>query len=308
MTMSTILDQLADYARVRVAKKKEEKPLEEIREEALARTRAERLRCEHGTTVPSPGSDPINSSLENFNRNLMGSDPINSEPFHFERALAEPGDLHFICECKKASPSKGLIAPDFPYREIAKQYEAAGASAISVLTEPKWFLGSDDYLREIAAEVQTPCLRKDFTVDPYMIYEAKLLGASAVLLICALLDTKTLASYIEVADSLGLSALVEAHDEAEVASAAAAGARIIGVNNRNLKDFTVDIHNSIRLREHAPAGTIFVAESGIRTPEDVETLRQNGVNAVLIGEQLMRATSPKAEIDRLRGYGRWKNK
>lgn len=262
--MSTILDQLADYARVRVAKKKEEKPLEEIREEALALAKAERLR--------------------------------------FERALGAPGDIHFICECKKASPSKGLIAPDFPYLEIAKQYEAAGASAISVLTEPKWFLGSDDYLREIAAEVQTPCLRKDFTVDPYMIYEAKLLGASAVLLICALLDTKTLASYIEIADSLGLSALVEAHDEAEVASAAAAGARIIGVNNRNLKDFTVDIHNSIRLREHAPTGTIFVAESGIRTPEDVETLRRHGVNAVLIGEQLMRATSSKAEIDRLRGY------
>ena len=306
LEMSTILDQLADYARVRVAKKKEEKPLEEIREEALALAKAERLRCERGgsagiTANPWPG--PINSSLENFNKNLMGSDPIHSrtEPFRFERALGAPGDIRFICECKKASPSKGLIAPDFPYLEIAKQYEAAGASAISVLTEPKWFLGSDDYLREIAAEVQTPCLRKDFTVDPYMIYEAKLLGASAVLLICALLDTKTLASYIEIADSLGLSALVEAHDEAEVASAAAAGASIIGVNNRNLKDFTVDIHNSIRLREHAPAGTIFVAESGIRTPEDVETLRRNGVNAVLIGEQLMRATSPKAEIDWLRG-------
>ena len=262
--MSTILDQLADHARVRVAKKKEKKSLAEIRAEALALA--------------------------------------ETSPFRFERALGAPGDIHFICECKKASPSKGLIAPEFPYLEIAKQYEAAGASAISVLTEPKWFLGSDDYLREIAAEVQTPCLRKDFTVDPYMIYEAKLLGASAVLLICALLDTKTLASYIEIADSLGLSVLVEAHDEAEVASAAAAGARIIGVNNRNLKDFTVDIHNSIRLREYAPAGTIFVAESGIRTPEDVETLRRHGVNAVLIGEQLMRATSPKAEIDRLRGY------
>ena len=290
--MSTILDQLADYARVRVAKKKEEKPLEEIREETLALAKAERLRCERGGSAAitaNPGPNP-------------GPGPINSEPFRFERALGAPGDIHFICECKKASPSKGLIAPNFPYLEIAKQYEAAGASAISVLTEPKWFLGSDDYLREIAAEVQTPCLRKDFTVDPYMIYEAKLLGASAVLLICALLDTKTLASYIEIADSLGLSALVEAHDEAEVASAAAAGARIIGVNNRNLKDFTVDIHNSIRLREYAPAGMIFVAESGIRTPEDVETLRRNGVNAVLIGEQLMRATSPKAEIDRLRGY------
>lgn len=306
LEMSTILDQLADYARVRVAKKKEEKSLEAIREAALALAKAERLRCERGGSAgitANPGPGPINSSLEKFNKNLMGADPIKSrtEPFRFERALGAPGDIHFICECKKASPSKGLIAPDFPYLEIAKQYEAAGASAISVLTEPKWFLGSDDYLREIAAEVQTPCLRKDFTVDPYMIYEAKLLGASAVLLICALLDTKTLASYIEIADSLGLSALVEAHDEAEVASAAAAGARIIGVNNRNLKDFTVDIHNSIRLREHAPAGTIFVAESGIRTPEDVETLRRNGVNAVLIGEQLMRATSPKAEIDRLRG-------
>ena len=307
LEMSTILDQLADYARVRVAKKKEEKPLEEIREEALALAKAERLRCERGGSAgitANPGPGPINSNLEKFNKNLMGSDPIHSrtEPFRFERALGAPGDIHFICECKKASPSKGLIAPDFSYLEIAKQYEAAGTSAISVLTEPKWFLGSDDYLREISAEVQTPCLRKDFTVDPYMIYEAKLLGASAVLLICALLDTKTLASYIEIADSLGLSALVEAHDEAEVASAAAAGARIIGVNNRNLKDFTVDIHNSIRLREHAPTGTIFVAESGIRTTEDVETLRRNGVNAVLIGEQLMRATSPKAEIDRLRGY------
>lgn len=307
LEMSTILDQLADYARVRVAKKKEEKSLEEIREAALALAKAERLRCERGGSAgitANPGPGPINSSLEHFNKNLMGSEPIHSrtEPFRFERALGAPGDIHFICECKKASPSKGLIAPEFPCLEIAKQYEAAGASAISVLTEPKWFLGSDDYLREIAAEVQTPCLRKDFTVDPYMIYEAKLLGASAVLLICALLDTKTLASYIEIADSLGLSALVEAHDEAEVASAAATGARIIGVNNRNLKDFTVDIHNSIRLREHAPTGTIFVAESGIRTPEDVETLRRHGVNAVLIGEQLMRATSPKAEIDRLRGY------
>lgn len=202
---------------------------------------------------------------------------------------------------KKASPSKGLIAPDFPYLEIARQYEEAGASAISVLTEPKWFLGSPEYLREIAEEVKVPCLRKDFTVDPYMIYEAKLLGASAVLLICAILDTGTLAEYLEAADSLGLSAIVEAHDETEVASAVSAGARIIGVNNRNLKDFTVDIHNSIRLRSCAPAGTIFVAESGIRTPEDVETLRQNGVNAVLIGEQLMRAGSPKEELNRLRG-------
>ncbi len=274
--MSTILDQLADYARYRVEKAKEKKPLELIREEALAASRR---------PAPGPGT----------------SAPDFREPFRFENALATDGDIHFICECKKASPSKGLIAPDFPYLEIARQYEEAGASAISVLTEPKWFLGSPEYLREIAEEVKVPCLRKDFTVDPYMIYEAKLLGASAVLLICAILDTGTLAEYLEAADSLGLSAIVEAHDETEVASAVSAGARIIGVNNRNLKDFTVDIHNSIRLRSCAPAETIFVAESGIRTPEDVETLRQNGVNAVLIGEQLMRAGSPKEELNRLRG-------
>lgn len=274
--MSTILDQLADYARYRVEQAKERKPLEEIREEALAASRKGVLSA--GTSTPD-----------------------FPEPFRFEKALAADGDIHFICECKKASPSKGLIAPDFSYLEIARQYEEAGASAISVLTEPKWFLGSTEYLREIAEEVTVPCLRKDFTVDPYMIYEAKLLGASAILLICAILDTGTLEEYLKVADSLGLSAIVEAHDEAEVASAVSAGARIIGVNNRNLKDFTVDIHNSIRLRSCAPAGTIFVAESGIRTPEDVEILRQNGVNAVLVGEQLMRAGSPKEELNRLRG-------
>lgn len=274
--MSTILDQLADYARYRVEQAKERKPLEEIREEALAASRKGVLSA--GTSAPD-----------------------FPEPFRFEKALAADGDIHFICECKKASPSKGLIAPDFPYLEIARQYEEAGAAAISVLTEPKWFLGSPEYLREIAEEVKVPCLRKDFTVDPYMIYEAKLLGASAILLICAILDTGTLEEYLKIADSLGLSAIVEAHDEAEVASAVSAGARIIGVNNRNLKDFTVDIHNSIRLRSCAPAGTIFVAESGIRTPEDVEILRQNGVNAVLVGEQLMRAGSPKEELNRLRG-------
>lgn len=274
--MSTILDQLADYARYRVEQAKERKPLEEIREEALNASRKGGLSS--GTSAPD-----------------------FPEPFRFEKALAADGDIHFICECKKASPSKGLIAPDFPYLEIARQYEEAGASAISVLTEPKWFLGSTEYLREIAEEVTVPCLRKDFTVDPYMIYEAKLLGASSILLICAILDTGTLEEYLKVADSLGLSAIVEAHDEAEVASAVSAGARIIGVNNRNLKDFTVDIHNSIRLRSCAPAGTIFVAESGIRTPEDVEILRQNGVNAVLVGEQLMRAGSPKEELNRLRG-------
>lgn len=269
--MGNILDQLADYARIRVAKAQQDRPMDEVKEEALR---------------------------------LAGSAADTSAAFRFEKALGGAygdGEIHFICECKKASPSKGLIAPEFPYLSIAKEYEAAGASAISVLTEPKWFLGSDDYLREIASSVSIPCLRKDFTVDPYMIYEAKILGASAILLICAILDTDTIRQYIEIADSLGLSAIVEAHDEAEVASAVAAGARIIGVNNRNLKDFTVDIHNSIRLRNLAPEGTIFIAESGIRTPEDVEELRKNGVNAVLIGEQLMRAKDKKAELALLRG-------
>lgn len=220
--------------------------------------------------------------------------------FPFEKALAS-GDIAFICECKKASPSKGMIAEDFPYLAIAKSYEEAGAAAISVLTEPKWFLGRNDYLREIAAAVSIPCLRKDFTVDDYMIYEAKVLGASAVLLICSLLDTETLRHMIALCDSLGLSALVEAHDEQEIRSALSAGARIIGVNNRNLKDFTVDIGNSGRLRRLVPPEVLFIAESGITSAEDVEKLRMANVNGVLIGETLMRAENKKQMLQMLRG-------
>ena len=188
--------------------------------------------------------------------------------FAFEKALQKPG-VSFICECKKASPSKGLIAPEFPYLEIARGYDDAGADAVSVLTEPKWFLGSDRYLQEIAQTVTIPCLRKDFTVDEYMIYEAKALGASAVLLICAILSETQLKEYLAVCTELGLSALVEAHDEAEVEKALAAGARIIGVNNRNLKDFTVDTDNSRRLRALIPGDVLFVSESGVRGPQDV---------------------------------------
>ncbi len=220
--------------------------------------------------------------------------------FPFERALSGDG-MAFICECKKASPSKGLIAAEFPYVQIAREYESAGASAVSVLTEPKWFLGRDEYLREIAEAVKIPCLRKDFTVDEYMLYEAKTLGASAVLLICALLDTETLRRYIAVCDALGLSALVEAHDEAEIGSAVSAGARVIGVNNRNLKDFTVNLNNSCCLHALAPKETLFVAESGIRTADDVQTLQDCGVNAVLIGETLMRAPDKAAMLAKLRG-------
>ena len=256
-----ILDQLADYARYRTEQAKKTVPLSAVRERALSMPKGE---------------------------------------FSFERALQKPG-LSFICECKKASPSKGLIAPDFPYLQIAKEYEAAGADCISVLTEPQWFLGNDAYLREIAEAVSIPCLRKDFTVDAYMIYEAKLLGASAVLLICAILSEAQMKEYLAVCETLGLSALVEAHDEAEVEKALSAGARMIGVNNRNLKDFTVDTENSRRLRSMIPKGTLFVSESGVSGPEDVERLAQIGADAVLVGEALMRAADKKQALSELRG-------
>lgn len=220
--------------------------------------------------------------------------------FAFEKALRTP-DIAFICECKKASPSKGLIAPDFPYLDIAREYEAAGADCISVLTEPKWFLGKNSYLKEIAEEVSIPCIRKDFTVDEYMIYEAKLLGASAVLLICSILGEDRIREYIDICDELGLSALVEAHDEKEVESALISGARIIGVNNRNLKDFTVDTENSVKLRRLIPENVIFVSESGVKTPDDIEILRQTGADAVLIGEALMRAKDKTARLAELKG-------
>ncbi len=257
----TILEQLAGYARERVAQAKREVPEAALRRRAMAMPR--------GT-------------------------------FAFEAALKKPG-VSFICECKKASPSKGLIAPEFPYLAIAREYEAAGADAISVLTEPKWFLGRDEYLEEIAAAVAVPCLRKDFTVDPYMIWQAKVLGASAVLLICAILTGEQIRESIALCDELGLSALVEAHDEGEVETALAAGARIIGVNNRNLKDFSVDTENSRRLRERIPKDVLFVSESGVQTAEDVAQLRAIGADAVLIGETLMRAADKKVKLAELRG-------
>lgn len=256
-----ILEQLAQHAKYRTEQAKKAVSLPEIREQALS--------------MPKGG-------------------------FFFEKALQKPG-ISFICECKKASPSKGLIAPDFPYLQIAKEYEAAGADCISVLTEPKWFLGSDAYLREIAGAVSIPCLRKDFTVDEYMVYEAKVLGASAVLLICAILSGAQMKEYMAVCETLGLSALVEAHDEAEVEKALSAGARMIGVNNRNLKDFTVDTENSRRLRSMIPEGTLFVSESGVSGPEDVERLVQTGADAVLVGEALMRAPDKREMLSKLRG-------
>ena len=209
-------------------------------------------------------------------------------------------DLSFICEVKKASPSKGVIARDFPYLDIARDYEAAGADCISCLTEPKWFLGSDDIFREIRAAVSTPMLRKDFTVSDYQLYQSRLMGADCVLLICALLDTKTLAQYLAVCDELGLSALVETHDADEIRSAVAAGAKIIGVNNRNLKDFTVDTANSKKLCDLIPDDIIFVSESGVKSTDDIRAIREIGADAVLIGETLMRADDKKAKLDELR--------
>jgi len=235
---------------------------------------------------------PLNKIME-----TMSSDADNGFPF--EKALGSE-DIAFICEIKKASPSKGIIAEQFPYLDIAMSYEAAGAAAISVLTEPFWFKGSDAYLREIANTVTIPLLRKDFTVDSYMIYEAKMLGASAVLLICSILKQDTLAEYIALAHKIGLSALVETHSEEEVDMALSAGARIIGVNNRNLKTFDVDITLSERLKKLVPPDVLFVAESGIRHAEDVTKLREIGADAVLVGETLMRSQDKKAALAELR--------
>lgn len=257
----TILDKLAEHAKERVAEAKKDISLSEI--------------CRLAMSMPKGG-------------------------FEFENALRSD-DISFICECKKASPSKGLIAGEFPYLQIAKDYEAAGADCISVLTEPKWFLGRNDYLREIAAGVSIPCLRKDFTVDEYMIYEAKTLGASAVLLIVSILSETQLREYIKICDELGLSALVEIHDEKEALTAVNAGARLIGVNNRNLKDFSVDTENSRRLRNLIPRDIIFVSESGVKTADDVQALRKIGADAVLVGETLMKAENKCDKLKELRG-------
>ena len=270
-----ILNEIAEKTRERIEKDKKEMPREDLIREIQQK------------------------KVQMLLNPLIQSETAKT-PHSFYQALKKPG-MSYICEVKKASPSKGLIAPDFPYLDIAKEYKAAGAVAISCLTEPKYFQGKDAYLKEITENVSIPVLRKDFTIDEYMIYEAKTLGASVGLLICALLDTETLKRYIKVADRLGLSALVEVHDEEEMQSAIEAGARVIGVNNRNLKDFTVDIGNSIRLRGLAPENVLFVAESGIKTAEDISKLREAKVNGVLIGETLMRSLDKKVALEELNG-------
>ena len=262
--------------------------MKNILEEIAARTR-ERIAKEKSRISVSE----LENRIQEVNKNAR-------QKITFLQALQKDG-MSYICEVKKASPSTGLIAPDFPYLAIAKEYEQAGASAISCLTEPFYFQGADQYLKEIAATVQIPVLRKDFTVDEYMIYQAKSLGASAVLLICAILDDGEIRAYRQLAKELGLDALVEAHDEYEVDRALNLGAEIVGVNNRDLRTFQVDMNNSICLRKMAPDNVVFVSESGIRTPEDIRLLYENKVDAVLIGETLMRSPDKKAALESLNG-------
>lgn len=290
-----ILETIAERTRARIAEAKRAHPLAEVRaaaEDALAR---DCDRC--GAEKPGPDGEPL--SGEAFSE-ARGAAPCS---FPFEGAIERAG-MQFICEVKRASPSKGLIAPDFPYVQIAKDYEAAGAAAISCLTEPFWFKGANAYLSEIAAAVSIPVLRKDFVVDEYMVYEAKALGAQAVLLICSILDDAQLAAYRSLCDELRLSALVEVHDEEEVKRALAAGARVVGVNNRNLRTFDVDMGHSASLRSLVPEGVLFVSESGISSAADVEAARAMGADAVLVGEALMRADDKSAKLAELRGEAR----
>ena len=259
--MKTILDTIADYARIRVEADRTRLSLEELKAMATSGTSA------------------------------------NGQAFY--DAVAKPG-MSFICEVKKASPSKGVIDPVFDYMTIARDYIAAGTDCVSCLTEPKWFLGSDEIFRDIRAAIKTPMLRKDFVVDEYQLYQAKVMGANCVLLICALLDTDTVARYLDICEKLGLAALVEAHDEEEIASAVRAGARMIGVNNRNLKDFSVDLGNAARLRERIPGGCLYVAESGVQSPADAAAMKTIGADAVLMGEVLMRAADKKAALAAMR--------
>ncbi len=260
-----ILEKIAAYTRERVKMQKRLVPEEELKARTLERAARE-----------------------------------NGPEFPFEKAF-HGEDIHIISEVKHASPSKGLITLEFPYLRIARDYEKGGAAAISVLTEPKWFRGDLEFLREIAESVSCPCLRKDFVVDPYMIYEARAAGAQAILLITAILTDSELALYLELCEAMKLSALVECHDETEIHRALAAGARVIGVNNRNLKDFSVDLKNSQRLRDQIPDNVIMIAESGIKSRKDIEILASYGVNGVLIGETLMTATDRVQKLEELRG-------
>ncbi len=259
--MSTILDKIVATKREEVARAKAETPLEEL---------------EAG---------------------LDGAPPVRD----FFAALTEPSEISLIAEVKKASPSKGLIREDFRPVEIAMTYEAHGAACISVLTDEQYFQGCLDYLKVVRAAVGIPVLRKDFVIDPYQVIEARVAGADAVLLIAECLDDERLTLLHDQIVSLGMTPLVELYDPANLPRVVDTGARLIGVNNRNLHTFEVDIDHTLRLREQIPADRAVVGESGIRTREDAERLQAAGVSAMLVGETLMREPDIGTAVDRLLG-------
>lgn len=277
--MSTILDTIAAATRTRVQKEKERLSMADIKRQC------------------AQAQEEIDRQILDFETNQASRHLGNG--LRFVDALAKPG-LSFICEVKKASPSKGIISEDFPYLEIARDYEEAGADCVSCLTEPQWFKGSDEIFREIRTAIDTPMIRKDFVVDEYQLYQARLMGADAVLLICAILDQQKLSRYLEITHELGMAALVETHDEEEIEQALEVGARLIGVNNRNLHDFSVDFSTSRRLRSLIPDDRIFVAESGVKGPEDIAAVAAMGADAVLVGEALMRSNDKSAALEAMR--------
>lgn len=218
----------------------------------------------------------------------------------FKNALAKPDRLSVISEVKKASPSKGLIQPDFAPVKIAKEYESCGANAVSCLTEEHYFQGSSEYFKAIRQAIGLPMIRKDFIIDEYQIYEARLMGADAILLIAAVLDDEKLKRFGDTARSLGLDILAETHDESELERVLALDFDIIGINNRNLKTFEVTLETTAKLAGMIPEGKVIVSESGIRDNADMKTVRSYGADAVLIGETLMRSGNIGATLTALR--------
>lgn len=222
-------------------------------------------------------------------------------PRGFARAITDYPGVAIIAEAKKASPSKGVIRPDFDPVAIARQYQAGGAQALSVLTDERFFQGSLRYLAQVRAAVTLPVLRKEFIIDPLQITEASRHGADAILLIVAILDIVQLRDFRQQAEELGMDVLVEIHDETEAEQAIAAGSRLIGVNNRDLRDFSVDLATTFRLRRVIPAAIPLVSESGIRDQRDMQRLAEHGIAAALVGETLMRADDQAQALRELRG-------
>jgi indole-3-glycerol phosphate synthase len=212
------------------------------------------------------------------------------------RAAIAAGQPAVIAEIKKASPSKGVIRADFRPADIARSYAAAGATCLSVLTDVDFFQGSDAYLQQVQRACNLPILRKDFIVEEYQIYEARALGADCVLLIAAALDDSRLRSYAQLAQMLQMDVLLEVHDGAELARALPIDAPLLGINNRDLRTFSVSLETTLTLREQVPANKILITESGIMSNADVARMRTNGVHAFLVGEAMMRADDPGAEL------------